>query len=453
MKNGLLLLGVLMVSFTIYLIAQSTAHAVNPQSISPIKSLAQQTGIPSKTLEQTMHSESIVFGLGCFWGAEMRFEKMPGVINVLSGYADGSGFEASYSNITQSRNRFNPDNYAEVIQVTYHPDTVSVETLIKAFFEMHNPTQRDGQGNDIGTQYRSTILTSQPEHLMTANALKMEYQKQLNKSGYGTIITKIKPLDVFYIAEDYHQDYIAKNPNGYCPDHSTGVTFAPKTTEQLAQIDDDANFDNTALMKGQHIVVIDAEHCPYCEKFKENVANEYQGDIPMHFRTSTQLNGLTISSPTWATPTLLFMEDGKETYGIQGYVEPKTFYKALGAFKLGQSEAFDVAFNKSTDARFCKQYEEFNNVGEGVFIDTLSGDPLFDTQYQFNSGTGWLSFTQAIAGSVTYHEDNRYGMKRVEIKAKKSGIHLGHVFADGPNGSPRYCINATVLGFEPRVSS
>jgi len=120
---------------------------------------------------------------------------------------------------------------------------------------------------------------------------------------------------------------------------------------------------------------------------------------------------------------------------------------------LGQSEAFDVAFNKSTDARFCKQYEEFNNVGEGVFIDTLSGDPLFDTQYQFNSGTGWLSFTQAIAGSVTYHEDNRYGMKRVEIKAKKSGIHLGHVFADGPNGSPRYCINATVLGFEPRVSS
>ena len=160
----------------------------------------------------------------------------------------------------------------------------------------------------------------------------------------------------FYVAEEYHQDYIAKNPNGYCPDHSTGVTFAPKTTAQLAKADEDARFDNSALMSGQHIVVIDAEFCPYCEKFKETVANDYRGDVPMHFRMATQLNGLSIESPTWATPTLLFMEDGKEVYGIQGYVEPKTFYKALGAFKLGESEAFDVAFNKSTDSRFCKQY-------------------------------------------------------------------------------------------------
>jgi len=453
MKNGLLILSVFIAGFMIYSITQSPAHAVNPKSPSPAKALAEGTGVPSNTTEKTMHSESIVFGLGCFWGAEMRFEKMPGVIDVVSGYADGSGFEATYRNITQSRHRFNPNNYAEVIQVTYHPDTVSIDTLIKAFFEMHNPTQKDGQGNDIGTQYRSTILTSVPEHMDIAHTLKMQYQKQLNRAGYGTISTSIKPLDTFYVAEEYHQDYIAKNPNGYCPDHSTGVTFAPKTTAQLAKADEDARFDNSALMSGQHIVVIDAEFCPYCEKFKETVANDYRGDVPMHFRMATQLNGLSIESPTWATPTLLFMEDGKEVYGIQGYVEPKTFYKALGAFKLGESEAFDVAFNKSTDSRFCKQYEQFKNVGEGVFIDTLSGAPLFDTAYQFNSGTGWLSFTQAVEGSVTYHEDNRYGMQRVEIKAKKSGIHLGHVFNDGPNGSPRYCINATVLGFEPRNES
>ncbi|MDG1121786.1 MAG: peptide-methionine (R)-S-oxide reductase, partial [Glaciecola sp.] len=89
----------------------------------------------------------------------------------------------------------------------------------------------------------------------------------------------------------------------------------------------------------------------------------------------------------------------------------------------------------------------------GVFTDTLSGEPLFDTDYQFNSGTGWLSFTQAIGESVTYHEDNSLGMRRIALKAKTSGIHLGHVFDDGPNGKPRYCINATVLGFEPRQAS
>ena len=228
------------------------------------------------------------------------------------------------------------------------------------------------------------------------------------------------------------------------------MTFAPKTTAQLAQENDDASFDNSALMTGQHIVVIDAEFCPFCEKFKETVANDYRGDVPMHFRKATQLNGLSIESPTWATPTLLFMEDGKEVYGIQGYVEPKTFYKALGAFKLGESEAFDVAFNKSTDSRFCKQYEQFKNVGEGVFIDTLSGAPLFDTRDRFNSSSGWLSFTKPVEGSVYSRPDNSYGMRRTEIRSVTSDIHLGHVFPDGPNGMPRYCINATVLNFKPR---
>ena len=135
----------------------------------------------------------------------------------------------------------------------------------------------------------------------------------------------------------------------------------------------------------------------------------------------------------------------------QGYVDAKTFYQMLGAFELGDdTEAYQVAFEEGTDARFCRQYEAFKNTPDGVFIDKLSGAALFDTKDRFNSGSGWLSFTRAIDGAVYEKTDNRYGMRRVEIRTTVSDIHLGHVFDDGPNGKPRYCINATVLAFQPR---
>ena len=125
----------------------------------------------------------------------------------------------------------------------------------------------------------------------------------------------------------------------------------------------------------------------------------------------------------------------------------------LGKFKLGDSEAYDVAFNKGTDARFCKEYEIFKNTPDGIFIDKLSGEPLFDTRDRFVSRSGWLSFTRPVEGSVYEKPDNSYGMRRTEIRSVSSDIHLGHVFDDGPKGMPRYCINATVLEFIPREGS
>ena len=101
------------------------------------------------------------------------------------------------------------------------------------------------------------------------------------------------------------------------------------------------------------------------------------------------------------TPSILFIENGKEVYGHQGYLAPKEFYQLLGKFKLGNTEAYDVAFNKGTDARFCKEYQIFKNTPDGVFIDKLSGAPLFDTRDRFNSGTGWLSFTKPVDGLTT----------------------------------------------------
>lgn len=392
-------------------------------------------------------SDTIVLGLGCFWGAEKKFAALPGVINVASGYADGRGLKPSYQEIIKRKHKFNENNYAEVVQVTYNPEQIELATLYKTFFELHDPTQGYRQGNDIGTQYRSTILTQTAEETELANTIAAQYQALLTEGGYGEITTKIKTLDKFHPAEEYHQDYLVKNPNGYCPDHSTGIVFNPNAAKPTEVV------DNSDILNGKHIVVIDSEHCPYCDKFKADVANDYKGSIPMHFRKAFELNELTVTSPTWATPTLLFMDGGVEQYAIQGYVNNVDFYKALGYFKLGESEAFNVAFNEGTDGRFCKQYEIFKNTPDGVFIDKLSGAPLFDTKDRFNSGTGWLSFTKAVDDSVYYKEDNRYGMRRTEVRAKGSDIHLGHVFNDGPNGQPRYCINATVLEFQPRANT
>ena len=393
--------------------------------------------------EATVHSDKIVLGSGCFWGAEKGYESLPGVIDAVSGYADGKGVRATYREITKLKNKFNANNHAEVVEVTYNKNLISTEALLMHYFESHDPTQLNRQGNDIGTQYRSIILYSTQEQKEIIDEVLATFQELLSTAGYGSITTLVKPIKNFYKAEKYHQDYIAKNPNGYCPDHSTGVKFAEKETIQIV--------DNSDLLSGKHIIVIEAEgYCPYCDKFRADVVKNYYGNIPLVFRLASQLQGLAINSPTWATPTILFLENGKEAFGYQGYLNPKEFYEALGYFKLGDSEAYKVAFQQGTDARFCKEYEIFKNTPDGIFIDKLSGAPLFDTKDRFNSSTGWLSFTAPIKGSVYTKPDNSYGMRRTEIRSVTSDIHLGHVFPDGPNGMPRYCINATVLDFKPR---
>lgn len=402
--------------------------------------IARSTPPPASA---TRHVKTLVLGAGCFWGAEKGYEALPGVIDAVSGYADGRGVEPDYRAISSPARRSDPDNYAEVVEVHYNPEVLSTRELLEHFFEAHDPTQRDRQGNDIGTQYRSTILYRDEEQRATAHTVREAYQARLSAAGYGPIVTAIKPLDAFHPAEDHHQDYLAKNPDGYCPDHATGVRFEdqPRTPS-----------DNTALLGGKQILVLEAAHCPFCARFKRDVAEAYRGSVPLSYRTATQLDGLTLETPTWATPTVFFLEDGKEVFAHQGYMSADEFYRALGYFKLGDSEAYDVAFGQGTDARYCRQYEEFKHTPDGVFIDKLSGAPLFDTRDRFDSGSGWLSFTRSVADATTEKPDHSHGMLRTEVISKSSGIHLGHVFDDGPNGQPRYCINATVLEFRPRVN-
>ena len=398
--------------------------------------------IPNLLSNKTEHIETIYLGSGCFWGAEKGYESLDGVIDAESGYANGYGISPNYRSIIQFKNKFNDNNFAEVVKVTFNSNAIEVVDILKHFFETHDPTQLNRQGNDVGTQYRSTILYINETQKELAKKIMEEYQILLNNGGYGEIKTMLEPLDNFYSAEDYHQDYLKKNPNGYCPDLSTGIVFNDNTKTLL---------DNEILLTGKQILVLDSQnYCPYCEKLKVDVTDDYKGTIPLSYRTSDQLHGLKINSPTWATPSLIFMENGKEIFSYQGYINHKDFYQLLGKFKLGDSEAYDVAFNKGTDARFCKEYEIFKNTPDGIFIDKLSGESLFDTRDRFVSKSGWLSFTKPVEGSVYELPDNSYGMRRTEIRSVSSDIHLGHVFNDGPNGMPRYCINATVLEFKKR---
>ena len=414
------------------------------KSIIIFSMLISPIGFSLDSINSTNHLKEIVFGAGCFWSVEKKFQETFGVVNVESGYADGKNIKPIYREIIKRDNRFNPDNFAEVVRVTYNSNQVELENLIKLFFEIHDPTQENRQGNDIGVQYRSLILTNSEEEKIISNKIKVEFQDLLNEKGFGPITTDIKVLQKFYLAEEYHQDYLKKNPDGYCPDNSTGVVFSKKNKKFKS---------NEDLLVGQRILVLEAEGCPYCYKLRQDVLNNYQGSIPVYFRESYQLEGLKLLTPTWATPTIYFLEEGREVMAHQGYLPSNKFYKSLGKFKLGETEAFDVAFNQGTDPTFCKEYELFKNTPEGIFIDKLSGAPLFSTKYRFNSKTGWLSFTEAIKDSVTEHMDYSYGMVRVEIRSKSSGIHLGHVFDDGPNGKPRYCINATVLEFVPNLDT
>ena len=375
------------------------------------------------------------FGGGCFWCMEEAFEKKNGVKEVISGYSGGTTENPTYEDVVTGET-----GHAEVVEILFDPNIVSYEELLEVFWRNIDPTALNYQFADVGSQYRTEIFTVGENQMQLAEASK----KELGDSGKfdKPIVTAISAAPTFYIAEEYHQDYIKKNPNGYCPDHSTGVAFNKIETPTI---------DNSFLLSGKYVLVIDSQdYCPYCENFKKDVANDYQGSIPMVYRTAIELNGLDIQTPTWATPTIVFLENGSELFSYQGYMEPELFYKALGKFKLGDTEAYDVAFNQGTDARFCKEYQIFKNTPDGIFVDKLSGAPLFDTRDRFVSRSGWLSFTAPVPNSTYELPDNSYGMKRTEVKSKSSNIHLGHVFDDGPNGMPRYCINATVLEFIAR---
>ena len=164
--------------------------------------------------------EEAVFGMGCFWGAEKLFWMLPGVYSTAVGYAGGHTPNPTYQEVCSGRT-----GHTEVVKVIFDPRATSYEDLLQTFWEHHNPTEGMRQGNDIGTQYRSAIYTEGAEQQKLAEESRTHFQSQLAASRLGAITTEIRPAPTFYYAEDYHQQYLAKNPDGYCPNHSCGIPY------------------------------------------------------------------------------------------------------------------------------------------------------------------------------------------------------------------------------------
>jgi peptide-methionine (S)-S-oxide reductase len=177
-------------------------------------------------------TRTAVFGLGCFWGAEKDFWELPGVVSTAVGYSGGFTPNPTYREACSGQT-----GHAEVVLVAYDPSRIGYEDLLRVFWESHDPTQGMRQGNDVGTQYRSLIQVSNDEERRLAEATRDAYQERLTAAGFGTIMTEITERTPFYYAEDYHQQYLDKVPNGYCPNHSTGVKLPDLEVTPLQYVD------------------------------------------------------------------------------------------------------------------------------------------------------------------------------------------------------------------------
>ncbi|HEX2856924.1 MAG TPA: peptide-methionine (S)-S-oxide reductase MsrA [Propionibacteriaceae bacterium] len=163
-------------------------------------------------------AEVAYLAAGCFWGVEKLFWQQPGVLSTASGYMGGKTPNPTYKEVCSGRT-----GHAETVRVVFDPTKTSYEQLLRVFFENHDPTQGNRQGNDIGTQYRSAVYATSPQQREIAERMRDQFQRDLASAGYGAITTDVEDAGTWYWAEDYHQQYLDANPNGYCPVHATGV--------------------------------------------------------------------------------------------------------------------------------------------------------------------------------------------------------------------------------------
>lgn len=423
--------------------------AMNPSDVS--------NKAPIKLQNNPASAESVVLGMGCFWGAEKRMAELPGVLDVESGYANGDipgNYEAVLAHERALHyGKAQGRNHAEVVKVTFDPARVNLNEVLARFWESHDPTQGDRQGNDIGSNYRSAIYTQSDAQQQTALETRDVYQQALAAAGKGKITTEIAPLTAYFSAEDYHQDYLKKNPNGYCGLGGTGVAYPavkgertamPQSMTPVAKV-----LDGKVLNANRQLVVFEAEDCGYCKLFKKEVLDHWQSAVPVvQTMNPNPPTGWKLEKALFATPTIVLFEHGKEVSRYTGYNgEQKRFWHWLG-FQLLTPEQRKIAFEQGTE--YPGTGSHLDEKRPGTFVDPITGAPLFRSDTKFNSGTGWPSFFNPVPGSITLHEDKAHGMTRVEVRSASSGIHLGHVFDDGPPPThKRYCINGNVLKFVP----
>ena len=303
--------------------------------------------------------KSIYFAGGCFWGVEEYFSRIPGVFDATSGYANGNSSNPTYQEVIRG------SGHAETIHVLYDPGIISLRTLTEQFFRIIDPLSVNRQGNDIGIQYRTGVYYTDESDIEVIQAVFDAEQWKHEKK----IAVELFPLEHYFLAEEYHQDYLKKNPNGYCH-----VDFS-----SLAEIQ---------IEPQPGMIRVDPE---MYTKPSEEMIREMLTD-----------------------------------------------------------EQYQVTQACSTELAFTGAY--WNNTEPGLYVDIITGEPLFASVDKFDSGSGWPSFTQPIDPDVLVkHVDDSHGMKRIEIRSRVGDSHLGHVFDDGPmnKGGLRYCINSAALRFIP----